>query len=1105
MALAAVIDQVPFEQGQNEGVEKSVLPAGQFAYLQNARFRKSRRLGKRNGYTSVSSLGDGGLPLGNILPGYGRLNCLGNNFCAVDDLFYRRDETAGVWRKPQVGVGSTTVPGTRLLGRFPEFLPGPSVFATTLQSDVGTGGIAGTDEDSIAGLAVDALGYVWSSLTYYSANSGSWKIRVSAIDPATGGLVYQEDVTPSSSPPSTARLDCILLTTGDRGTVVLCYDLYTAGLKSGIAFRTIASVTSVPTAEVTLACLQSAVCFAPGFTDRVLVVVAGGGASYVISLYNPTTGTAIATTTRSTTTTPFDISVHMHETSGNIWVGYDNTTGLFVNTHSGPSGGALPYVATSPDWRAAGVDLFNCQGPIHFTESEPSSDRVVAIAEKTGAGGERWTTYFRITAVATFGTSMVVLNSSLLSQPFRYDGRCYVWLRPAANTTYYERFGGQLGKAALVRIPDVAEYNANPAPTFQRSFPVQAQIDAYPFDRAPIPLDSGPVVSRPVVTAMGIVALLQPTTESTVVTSGGATVLLRRPLLVPVHARADGLRYAQGCVIDCAGRVFVAGGVPQWVDEQGAAEAGFVAAPSSMNANPNAGSGDLTVGGAYSWTAVFEAVDPRGNIERSAPAAPASVTLSGGQNEAQILVSVSQFSARRAIRCKLYRTVADGSTFHLVSSVGADPAQNISGFLEFIDDVGDEVIAQNETLYTNIGQELATSPFPACTFANVGGSRLWVGGGFRADTAQASKRFLPRIAPEFADDDAFRVTLPEDITGMAWLDAQVLFTQNGIWVVNGDGPDGAGVGFFTVSQLPFAVGCIDWRSVVATELGIFFQSPRGLYLLPRGFGPPVAMDQVLDTLTTYPIITASRVYFSSRGGADNTEQTVQWCAVADEAATSGVIITFDLSYKAFYVDTFTADYPATFLAGWSGDPVSAPADTRVGPNGASRWHPFRRQDTSFDDEGLSIDMRGVTGDLRPWGEFAHGVVNRVGFLGELRSACDFEVRFKSDVGEGPWRERLFRLAVGDAQVGDASYVEVPLGNDEKRDIVSLRVSFHEDSTSEGFAPFGLYVERQKEMQGWRLNSPKSRVNVRPDALLTESGAEVLTTEDGEQLVTEDGS
>ncbi len=398
--------------------------------------------------------------------------------------------------------------------------------------------------------------------------------------------------------------------------------------------------------------------------------------------------------------------------------------------------------------------------------------------------------------------------------------------------------------------------------------------------------------------------------------------------------------------------------------------------------------------------------------------------------------------------------------FYLVNKFDATPGG--LPFFDFLDVYADSDITQNEALYINIGQEVAAANFPACSFANVGGNRLWCGGGFAGNIVQASKQFAPHLAPEFADDDAWRVTLPANCTGSAWCDNEVLFTQEGIYTVSGDGPDVAGVGFFTLSRLPFNIGCIDWRSVVTCDLGIMFQSARGLYLLPRGFGTPVPMDQVIDTLTTYPIITSARSDYNASGGADNSEQIVQWTAVADEPATSGVVITFDLAYKAFSIDTFAAENPPVFQSGWAGDAVQAPAST-------TSLHPFRVWDTgAYADSGLPIAFKTVTGDVRPWGTFGHGVVERLGFLGEMRSACTINITKTTDKGTRVADPRVYTAMAPDPLVGQSFYLAVDLGSTEQKDVTTLRTEVSESSTLEGVTLSAMVTEIGNSPQNYKL-------------------------------------
>lgn len=1050
MALETSITEWPVTQGQNEGQAVQVLPVGQFSSLRNARFRKQNRLGKRNGYTSKSSLDISGAALGN---GNGRLSTLGPDFCVVDDRFYQRNHVADGWSLPLKPFQNGALGGTRLYGKFPEFTPAPAFEALEVQSDMDTGSVTGTALPSIGGITY-AQGYVWTCCCYFNHQAGDWLIRVVATDPETGLSVFQQDVQGAATSPATVQQHPVLLSTG-AGTVVLIYDHFTAGVKDGVRVVTCSSIATGFGAEVSFACIQSAANYCTFNTTDILFAytLTGSAATLRVARMNPTTMVASASGTYPIGGAKTLLSIY-GTTTGVTWAGYTDA-GLW----SAAFDSSLTFVAAGFDWVGVYADAV---GPVMFTGLTTSTARAVAA---TSIGD---LCVFDIDSAAVKSGRMRQFNCKALSQPFSIEGRAYIWVKHLADQ--------QLGVATLLRIPkpDTAdEYLNNAVSPYGRAWPINATVDDQDVDDPVTAGSSGPTVPTPVASNLGYVALLYKTAESIV---SGSTRLVRRFLITPVRHRSEGIRYACSSVTPCAGKQFVAGAQPHWVDRAGAYEAGFIQAPTATAALIAAAGGSLTTNSGYSYTAYFESVDAQGQYERSPVAVPVSISAAAMALSTKLTVSFSilHIGSRENVRIKIFRTAANGSQFYLVGTIDATPAASVLGYVTFVDTYADSDIIQNEVVYTQVGQELPASQFPACNFANVGGNRLWCAGGFNGPTWHASKLFMPRIAPEFADDDAFRGTLPADITGSAWCDQQVFFTQEGIYVVSGDGPDGSGNGFFSTSRLPFNVGCIDPRSVAVCDLGVFFQSPRGLYLLPRGFGTPVAMDQVLDTLTTYPVITSARSDYNSLGGADTSEQIVQWTAVADEAATTGVTITFDVAYKAFYVDTCAADYPATFASGWLGDAVQSPALMTVGPNGASYWHPFRLRNNSFSDGGLPIALSATSGDFRPWGSFAHGVVNRVGMLGVLQSACTVSVTKLTDRGSRA-TSRGYTAVAPDYVAGEDVYLDVELGNAEQRDVTALRFTFAESSTVEGMAFLGFIIESDQKPQGFRLLKPSDRI------------------------------
>jgi len=61
-----------------------------------------------------------------------------------------------------------------------------------------------------------------------------------------------------------------------------------------------------------------------------------------------------------------------------------------------------------------------------------------------------------------------------------------------------------------------------------------------------------------------------------------------------------------------------------------------------------------------------------------------------------------------------------------------------------------------------------------------------------------------------------------------------VFKSDRIYVVTGDGPDQAGVGFFNVNTVMVGIGTINPQSAVSYPDGVLFQSAKGYELLDRG-------------------------------------------------------------------------------------------------------------------------------------------------------------------------------------------------------------------------------------------------------------------------------
>ena len=167
--------------------------------------------------------------------------------------------------------------------------------------------------------------------------------------------------------------------------------------------------------------------------------------------------------------------------------------------------------------------------------------------------------------------------------------------------------------------------------------------------------------------------------------------------------------------------------------------------------------------------------------------------------------------------------------------------------LTFIDTTPDSQVGQtnavtgnfegNAALYTNGGVE-ANAPVPSCRFLHRHRGRLWAVLWENPNQLWYSQTY--NTEAQFAVN--FSESLFEDIDesggniiGLGSIDAHlIVFCQNKIFVIDGDGPTAAGQGDFEpYSQLISDSGCISAGSIQQDPNGLWFQSQKGLYFIDR--------------------------------------------------------------------------------------------------------------------------------------------------------------------------------------------------------------------------------------------------------------------------------
>lgn len=393
--------------------------------------------------------------------------------------------------------------------------------------------------------------------------------------------------------------------------------------------------------------------------------------------------------------------------------------------------------------------------------------------------------------------------------------------------------------------------------------------------------------------------------------------------------------------------------------------------------------GSLTVGQAYRYLACFRRIDGLGRVTRSAGSIIATgIVATGTYTKANVFITTLGISNRWGLSgeppvAELYVSW-NGNPFYYHSATDSVVPTSTGIVLVAHTQLNESLIDDDGTFDDTAAQVEAPS-----------GSRLFKIWGVRAasvgweeDAVELSKTFRSDTTWEFVDAENFRVRVPEPITALGWMDgAGVIFTARTPYIVTGDGPDDRGDGFFADPRpLPTVCGA-DSPHVVETNEGLMYRGGGTIWLMPRGFGPPVPVgDAIMRTLSDYPHL---RGAFRVVNGDDDCTHFV--LASSDLPAAETLVAVYDNRYGS-----------------WSLDDIAGEVGAATAVDGEFHWMlpswdvltdlPARRFDiSSFKDltevgAATFIRRQIEMGDWRPNGVLGQGRLCRVGILGEYGAA-----------------------------------------------------------------------------------------------------------------------
>ncbi|NJN94480.1 MAG: hypothetical protein HC875_10500 [Anaerolineales bacterium] len=283
--------------------------------------------------------------------------------------------------------------------------------------------------------------------------------------------------------------------------------------------------------------------------------------------------------------------------------------------------------------------------------------------------------------------------------------------------------------------------------------------------------------------------------------------------------------------------IYFDGGIVSYNDGARMQEVGFHLAPDNISGTSfGSGTGGSAGAGTYGYIFTYESIDNRGNNTLSGRSIP--YFLNATSTFSHVLSLYNTHLSNRptgSIVTRFWRTQANQQVYKLVSE---RTSTGDGDLIQFSDNVSDATLDDNQLLNT---QELSNISPPAshaiCNHRN----RVFVAVSDNDNDIWYSKPKAVGIPVEWGENQI--ISCPSEggrITGLASLSGYlVIFKNDRIYLVEGEGPDAAGngTGFYPPQLLASAdVGCISKHSIVYCPQGVMFQSRRGIMLLDNGLG-----------------------------------------------------------------------------------------------------------------------------------------------------------------------------------------------------------------------------------------------------------------------------
>lgn len=430
----------------------------------------------------------------------------------------------------------------------------------------------------------------------------------------------------------------------------------------------------------------------------------------------------------------------------------------------------------------------------------------------------------------------------------------------------------------------------------------------------------------------------------------------------------------------------ISGGFLKMYDGTQLTEHSFHLYPEVVTAGSTSTSGGVLSDGTYGYKALYAWTDAQGIIHRSTPSLAVSVVLSGGGSTQQQSINVPtlRLTDKNNVILELYRTEASGTIYYLVSSTTAPIANDKTADNIIMADtlITDAALISRETLYTT-GNVLSNLPSQPASIIESFKNRIFV------TTAKANKLSYSKIQFEgypVEFNDSLEIVIPsfggDNIAAKAMDDKLIIFKENSIHYLSGDGPNNLGLQdtFIEPELISSDIGCSNVDSVVLTPSGIFFKSNKGIYQLTRSLGlqyigAPVEDFNSLNITSAEVVPDKNQVRFTSSDGVCQVYNYTQnkWTTFSNYKALSA--ISFDNEYYYLRDDNL-----------------------------------LYKENDNFSDNGTSIKLKLESGWLSFSGVQGFQRVYRLLLLGAFKSAHKLKIKIAYDYVEAYTEEAIIDVS-----------------------------------------------------------------------------------------------